>query len=106
MIRFRPGLECQDFTIEIANVIHHAAVWARVTARPCTVLELVSINGAEHLAHVAAMHVEIDPESDLPIDRVALRNYLRGALPSTFLITAQGDRVAIDWFPGAQTPQR
>lgn len=100
MLRFGPGVFCRVFRLELALVLHHAAVWALLTRVPVDVNSLADRKHGAKSQHPYDCAVDLDTAGDRLEHARQLGEYLSRVLGPHYDIVIESDHVHVEFDAG------
>lgn len=104
MLRFEPGIMCRVFRLEIALVIHHAAVWALLARIGVVVNSMGDRRHGPNSLHPWDLAIDLDTDGDKPDHLAQLHAYLARVLGPGYDVILETDHVHIEYDMKRGTP--
>lgn len=97
MLRFKEGVYSHRFPLEIALVLHHAAVWSTLTGIGAVVNALADSQHQANSLHAWDLAVDLDTDGDRLAQLLQLHGYLARNLSGEYDVVLEDDHVHVEW---------
>lgn len=97
MLRWKAGVFCHLFRLEVALALHHASAWSEVSGVGVVVNALADSKHSTNSLHAWDLAVDLDTDGDRLSHLAALHGYLARNLPAGYDVVLEGDHVHVEW---------